>query len=143
MNRSRGALTGIAIALACIAALPVAAVVARGIAPGAGATWEHLAATILPDYVANTLALVVLVGLGAGVGGTATAWLVAHRRFPGSRIFDWALLLPLAMPAYVMAYAYTDFLQFSGPLQGGLRAMFGWSRGDYWFPDVAPCTPCR
>ena len=57
------------------------------------------------------------VGLGAGLGGTATAWLVAQRRFPGSRVFEWALLLPLAMPAYVMAYAYTDFLQYAGPLQ--------------------------
>jgi len=136
MNRSREALAVAAVTLATLAALPVVAVIARGIAPGAGATWEHLAATSLPGYVANTLALVVLVGLGAGVGGTATAWLVAHRRFPGSRLFEWALLLPLAMPAYVMAYAYTDFLQFAGPLQGFLRATFGWSRGDYWFPDV-------
>ena len=63
---------------------------------------------MLPDYVVNTLLLVVLVGAGAGIGGTAAAWLVARRRFPGSRVFDWALLLPLAMPAYVMAYAYTD-----------------------------------
>jgi iron(III) transport system permease protein len=136
MIRSRGALTGVAIVLACVAALPVVAVIARGIAPDAGETWTHLVATLLPEYVANTLALVVLVGIGAGVGGTATAWLVVHRRFPGSRVFDWALLLPLAMPAYVMAYAYTDFLQFAGPLQSALRETFGWSRGDYWFPDV-------
>jgi len=135
--RSRpGALTAAAVALAAVAALPVVAVVARGIAPGAGATWAHLASTVLPDYVANTLLLVVAVGLGAGVGGTATAWLVAQRRFPGSRAFEWALLLPLAMPAYVMAYAYTDFLQYAGPVQTALRTAFGWSRGDYWFPDV-------
>jgi iron(III) transport system permease protein len=130
------ALTAAAVALAAVAALPVVAVVARGVAPGAGATWSHLAATVLPDYVANTLLLVVAVGLGAGVGGTATAWLVAQRRFPGSQVFAWALLLPLAMPAYVMAYAYTDFLQYAGPVQTALREMFGWSRGDYWFPDV-------
>ena len=136
MRRSRHALAGFAAAFCIVAALPVVAVVARGIAPGAGETWAHLASTLLPGYVANTLALVVVVGLGAGVGGTATAWLVAQRRFPGAAFFDWALLLPLAMPAYVMAYAYTDFLQFAGPLQGWLRATFGWSRGDYWFPDV-------
>jgi iron(III) transport system permease protein len=136
MRSSRRALVGAALLLAAIAALPIVAVVTRGIAPGAGATWEHLASTLLPTYVFNTLALVALVGIGAGVGGTATAWLVAHRRFPGARLFDWALLLPLAMPAYVMAYAYTDFLQYAGPLQSGLRAAFGWSRGDYWFPDV-------
>ncbi|HVE51287.1 MAG TPA: iron ABC transporter permease [Casimicrobiaceae bacterium] len=136
MRGSRRALAGGAVLLAAIAALPVVAVVARGIAPGAGDTWSHLASTLLPTYVANTLALFMLVGVGAGVGGTVTAWLIAHRRFPGSRLFDWALLLPLAMPTYVMAYAYTDFLQFAGPLQGWLRATLGWSRGDYWFPDV-------
>lgn len=136
MNPLRNRLVMVAFVLAGIAALPVLAVIARGIAPDAAMTWTHLAQTVLPDYVANTLWLVVLVGLGAGVGGTATAWLVANRRFPGSSVFEWALLLPLAMPAYVMAYAYTDFLQYAGPLQTLLRDTFGWSRGDYWFPDV-------
>ncbi len=136
MSGPRTRLVAWAVALATIAILPVLAVIARGVAPDAAQTWTHLAQTVLPDYIANTLVLVVLVGAGAGVGGTATAWLVAHRRFPGAEIFDWALLLPLAMPAYVMAYAYTDFLQFAGPLQTALRNAFGWSRGDYWFPDV-------
>lgn len=125
-----------AVAMAAIAALPVLAVIARGIAPGAAETWNHLAATVLPTYVVNTLILVIVVGVGAGAGGTATAWLVAQRRFPGSSVFEWALLLPLAMPAYVMAYAYTDFLQYAGPLQSALRETFGWTRADYWFPDV-------
>jgi iron(III) transport system permease protein len=131
-----GALTAAAVALAAIAALPIAAVIARGVAPGAGGTWSHLASTVLPDYAANTAFLVMAVGLGAGIGGTAAGWLVAQRRFPGSRAFEWALLLPLAMPAYVMAYAYTDVLQYAGPVQTALRGTFGWSRGDYWFPDV-------
>jgi iron(III) transport system permease protein len=56
--------------------------------------------------------------------------------FPGRRLFEWALVLPLAVPAYVMAYTYTDLLQFVGPLQSGLRESFGWQKGDYWFPDV-------
>ena len=136
MSALRNPLVAIGVLLSALAALPVVAVVARGIAPDAAATWTHLAHSVLGDYVANTLLLVLLVGAGAGIGGTATGWLLAHRRFPGARVFEWALLLPLAMPAYVMAYAYTDFLQFAGPLQSTLRNAFGWSRGDYWFPDV-------
>ncbi len=126
----------LAVALALFAALPVAAIVTRGFAFGAGETWSHLAATVLPRYIGNTLALLVLVGAGVGIGGTAAGWLVARQRFPGSRFFEWSLLLPLAMPSYVMAYAYTDFLQYAGPVQTALREAFGWSRGDYWFPDV-------
>ena len=129
-------LTVLATLFAACAALPVLAIVTRGLAPGTGATWTHLANTVLPGYVANTLALVVLVALGAAVGGTVSGWLIARRRFPGSGFLEWALMLPLAMPSYVMAYAYTDFLQYAGPLQTALRAMFGWSRQDYWFPDV-------
>lgn len=130
------ALVVVAVALPVLAALPVIAVVARGIAPGAGATWLHLADTVLADYVANTAMLVVLVGAGVAFGGTLTGWALAQFRFPGSAFFEWALLLPLAMPAYVMAYAYTDLLQYAGPVQTALREAFGWSRGDYWFPDV-------
>jgi len=136
MRSSTGWLSGIAVVLAAIAALPVIAIFVRAATTGAGATWSHLGATVLPQLLANTVSLVVLVGAGVAVGGTATGWLVARRSFPGSRVFGWALLLPLAMPSYVMAYAYTDFLQFAGPVQSTLRETFGWSRGDYWFPDV-------
>ena len=136
MRSDRRAFTAFALVLAVLAALPVAAVVSRGIAFDAGRTWQHLASTVLPGYVGNTLALVVIVGVGVGIGGTAAGWLVARHRFPGSRFFEWALLLPLAMPSYVMAYAYTDFLQYAGPLQSALRGWFGWTRADYWFPDV-------
>lgn len=136
--RSGGSATlvTIAIALAALAALPVVTVVALGLAPGHGGVWVHLAATVLPGFAANTLALVVLVGAGVAFGGTVTAWLITHRRFPGARFFEWALLLPLAMPAYVMAYAYTDWLEYAGPVQTALRNTFGWSHHDYWFPDV-------
>ncbi len=123
-------------ALSALAALPVIAVVATGVAAGGAGTWSHLAATVLPGYLGNTLLLVVLVGAGVAFGGTVSAWLVTNRRFPGSAFFEWALLLPLAMPAYVMAYAYTDWLEYAGPVQSWLRATFGWSRDDYWFPDV-------
>ena len=135
MGKGR-ALVACTVLLAVLGALPVVAVVGRGIALDAGDTWSHLAQTVLPRYVGNTVALVLMVGAGVGIGGTIAGWLVARRRFPGSAFFTWSLLLPLAMPAYVMAYAYTDFLQYAGPVQTALREAFGWGRGDYWFPEV-------
>src|SRR5512139_75810 len=125
-----------AVALAALASLPVAAVVVLGLAPGTTGVWTHLAATVLPRFAANTVLLVLLVGAGVAFGGTVTAWLITHRRFPGARFFEWALLLPLAMPAYVLAYAYTDWLDYAGPVQTALRDTFGFARDDYWFPDV-------
>jgi iron(III) transport system permease protein len=134
--RNVSPLVAAALTLAALAALPVAAVLALGLAPGHGPVWTHLAQTVLPGFIGNTLALVALVGAGVAFGGTVTAWLVTNRQFPGARFFEWALLLPLAMPAYVMAYAYTDWLDYAGPVQSTLRRLFGWSRDDYWFPDV-------
>ncbi len=90
----------------------------------------------MPEYIANSLWLCLGVGLGVGVVGVATAGLTAMHEFPGRRFFEWALVLPLAVPAYVMAYVYTDFLQFVGPVQTFLRDSFGWEHGDYWFPDI-------
>lgn len=136
MRASAPWLAGGALLVAVIAAVPTFAVITRGFAPGAGATWEHLLETVMPEMVTNTLLLMVFVGSGVVIGGTACGWLVARHRFPGSRMFEWALLLPLAMPAYVMAYAYTDFLQYAGPVQTALRDGLGLGRGDYWFPDV-------
>ena len=101
-----------------------------------GETWNHLAATVLPRYLVNTAVLVLGVGLGVPIIGTGTAWLVTMCRFPGRRIFQWALILPLAMPAYVIAYAYTDFLQPAGPVQSLLRDLTGLSFREYWFPEV-------
>lgn len=86
---------------------------------------REMAATVLPDYALTSLLLCLAVGIGTAVVGTAAAAAVTLFDFPGRRTFEWALLLPLAIPAYVVAYAYTDFLQFSGPLQVGLRAQFG------------------
>jgi iron(III) transport system permease protein len=101
-----------------------------------GETWAHLMATVLPEYVANTLWLMLGVGLGVITIGVSAAWLTTMCRFPGHGFFEWALILPLAVPAYVMAYAYTDFLQFAGPVQSWLRASFGWGARDYWFPEI-------
>lgn len=99
--------------------------------------WRHLVETQLGDIVANTAVLLVGVGVGATALGTATAWLVTLHRFPLSRTFEWALILPLVLPTYIIGYAYADLLAFAGPLQSGLRAMTGWQAADYWFPDPA------
>lgn len=122
--------------VALLAGLPVASVGLNLFAGGTSATWTHLAHTVLPEYILNSLWLCLGVGCGVGVVGVATAWLTAMHDFPGRRFFDWAMVLPLAMPAYVMAYVYTDFLQFVGPVQTALRETFGWEHGDYWFPDI-------
>ena len=122
--------------LAALVALPVGSVLTNLLIGGTGETWEHLASTVLPEYVGNTLWLLFGVGAGVIVLGVATGWLTAVHRFPGQSFFEWALVLPMAMPAYVMAYVYTDLLQFVGPVQTFLRETFGWTKADYWFPDV-------
>ena len=122
--------------MAALAAGPILSVWTNIFAGGTSDTWRHLASTVLPEYAANTLWLCLGVGSGVIVVGVSTAWLVTMHDFPGRRLFQWALVLPLAVPAYVMAYTYTDLLQFVGPLQTGLRESFGWHKGDYWFPDV-------
>ncbi len=99
-------------------------------------SWRTMIGTVLPDYVLNSILLATVVGVGVTIVGVAMAWLVVMCRFPGRRLFEFALILPLAMPAYVMAYAYTDLLQFAGPVQGALRGAFGWQAGDYWFPNI-------
>jgi iron(III) transport system permease protein len=94
-----------------------------------GPAWvllQEMGRTVLPDYAATTLVLCLCVALGVAALGMGTAVMVTLFDFPGRRTFEWALLLPLAMPAYVVAYAYTDFLQYGGPLQVGLRQAFGW-----------------
>jgi len=115
---------------------PILAVIYIGLTPGDD-IWTHLASTVLPVYISTTLRLMLGVGIGTLVIGVGAAWLVSTCRFPGRRIFEWALLLPLAMPAYVIAYIYTDILEYAGPVQGFLRETFGWStKREYWFPEI-------
>jgi iron(III) transport system permease protein len=121
------------VALLCVA--PIFAAAAAALA-GDMATWRGLLATVLPGYVRNTLLLVLLVAAGAAAVGTGAAWLVAMYRFPGARLFEVVLVLPLAFPAYVLAYAYTDLLSHPGAVQSALRAVTGWGPRDYWFPNV-------
>ena len=128
-------LTAASLLVAALFLVPIGSILASLLLPSQG-TWQHLAETVLPGYIVNTLLLVLGVGVGVLLVGVSTAWLVTMCRFPGVRLFEWALILPLAVPAYVMAYSYTDFLQFAGPLQSSLRALMGWEAGDYWFPNV-------
>lgn len=120
-------------ALVCIA--PIAA---AGLAALAGdlATWRGLVGTVLPGYAVNTALLVALVGAGTAAVGTGSAWLVTMYRFPGARMLEVLLVLPLAFPAYVLAYAYTNVLSHPGAVQTALRAVTGWGPRDYWFPDI-------
>ncbi len=99
--------------------------------------WSHLAATVLPDYLITTGLLMLGVGVGTLSIGVSTAWLVTMCRFPAKAVFEWALLLPLAIPAYIVAFVYTDLLEYAGPVQGALRDAFDWSGPrDYWFPEI-------
>jgi iron(III) transport system permease protein len=98
--------------------------------------WAHLARTVLAEYVRNTVLLCLGVAALAFGMGTGAAWLVTMYRFPGRRFLNWALVLPLAMPAYVLAYAYTDVLGVTGPIQSAIRSTTGWGWRDYWFPNV-------
>ena len=123
-------------AVALIVAAPLLAIVWIALFPSEN-IWPHLATTILPRHSWNTVLLMLGNGIGVFVIGTSTAWLVATSEFPGRRLFEWALLLPLAVPAYIVAFVYTDILEFAGPIQGLLRDIFGWqTKRDYWFPEI-------
>ena len=126
----------LALVTAALVAVPILSVGSNVFATGQAGTWAHLASTVLPDYIRTTLWLCAGVGIGVTLLGVGSAWLVTRHQFPGRAAFEWALVLPLAVPAYVMAYTYTDLLQYVGPVQTALREAFGWKRADYWFPDV-------
>ncbi|WP_085441228.1 ABC transporter permease [Magnetofaba australis] len=123
------------VAAALLMSLPTLVVAGHLLLPS-GAVWAHLADTVLADYVSNSLILMLLVAAGTLLLGVSAAWLTAMCAFPGRGVFEWALLLPLAMPAYIIAYTYTGMLEFSGPLQTAIRDLTGWGYGDYWFPEI-------
>ena len=118
--------------IAAIVAIPILIIFSAWGEP-VSAVWTHLANTVLPDLLRNTLVLIVGVGSGVFVLGVGLAWLTTMCEFPGRRLFEWALMLPLAVPAYVLAFVAIGFLDFSGPVQEWLRSVFGRS---VWFPRV-------
>ena len=130
-----GWLGWVSIVTAAFVLAPIGAVVWNIFLPSE-TTWSHLIATVLPSYIWNTLLLVLMVAVGVILCGAFSAWLVTAYSFPGQRVLEWALVLPLAMPAYVMAYAYTDWLQAAGPVQTALRQITGWQVREYWFPEI-------
>lgn len=123
-------------AIAAVVSVPIV-FVGTSVFSASGDLWQHLAATVLREYLRNSALLAVGVGAGALAIGVSCAWLVSMCRFPGSRMLEWMLLLPLAAPAYLLAYAYTSLLDYFGPVQTVLRRIFGWQTfADYWFPDL-------
>ena len=131
-----GAWTLASVLLAGLLLTPVFAVAWMAFFPVEN-VWPHLLEHALPLYLGNTLILMLSVMAGATVVGTGCAWLAAMQEFPGRRWLEWALLAPLAMPAYLGAYALVDFLEYAGPVQVGLRRIFGWADArDYWFPQI-------
>jgi len=104
---------------------------------GSSEVFSHLWDTVLWDYIANTLLLILGVGVVSSAIALPLGWLTAYCDFPGRKQFEWALMLPLAMPTYIIAYVYTDLFDYAGPVQIALRNWFGWqSPGDYWFFDI-------
>ena len=123
-------------ATALLLGLPVLALIFSALSAD-GDLFRHLVDTVLLDYLRNTSGLVLGVVLLSLLFGVPTAWLVAMCQVPGRRALQWALMLPMAMPSYIVAYVYTDLLDYSGPLQAGLRSLFDWqSPADYWFPAI-------
>jgi iron(III) transport system permease protein len=127
--------TVLCVAISLVVALPVL-VVLYSLTQDSEGEWAHLASTRLPGYLFNTAVIAISVCAISAIVGTATAWLVTTCDFPGRRLLSWSLILPLAVPAYLAAYAYTDLFQFAGPVQTWLRDAFSLERGDYWFPDL-------
>lgn len=121
--------------VALLCAVPVLTVFSYIFQP-AGEVWQHLTETVLSDYVLNSLLLIIGVSFGTLSMGITTAWITSVYKFPGRKVFQWLLLLPMALPAYIIAYTYTGMMDFSGPIQSNLRDWFGWSYGDYWFPEI-------
>lgn len=129
-----------ALILSLLAAAPLFAIAIMAL-QSSGDTWPHLIENVLPGAVRRTLILMAGVAAIALVTGTGTAWLVTMYRFPGRGLFQWLLLLPLAMPTYIIAFCYIELFDYSGEVQTALRSLFGWqSARDYWFPDIRTLT---
>lgn len=135
-GRERHGATALALAVVAVVGMPFAALLALA-GDFSGGTWPHLFRTVLPGSTATTLILMAGVGCGVATVGVATAWLVTMCRFPGRRVLEFALVLPLSMPVYIAAYCYVELFDYAGPFQTGIRSLFGYaSARDYAFPDI-------
>lgn len=126
-------------AVALLLALPIFVIVGF-VFSGSVDLFQHLYETVLVDYVSNSLLLMFGVGVGVLLLGIPTAWLTSVCDFPGRKLFSWALLLPLAVPAYIIAYTYTGLLDYAGPVQSAIRSITGLGYGEYWFFEIRSLT---
>lgn len=134
MFKSHG-LSIFAFVIAAFISLPVVIILSY-LVQADGALWQHLLDTVLNDYLINSLLLLLGVGTSVLLLGVPTAWLTSMCSFPGRRFLSWALLLPLAVPAYIIAYTYAGILDFAGPVQTWIRDLTGLGYGDYWFFEI-------
>ena len=126
---------GYAIILLLIISLPINTILIE-VFEASNNNWEHIKQTVLQDYIINSLILILGVSFGSLLLGIPTAWLTAVCSFPFKRTIVLLLILPMAMPAYIIAYTYTGIFDFAGPVQSYIRNLMGWDYGDYFFPEV-------
>ena len=125
----------VAASIAALCAMPYLAVMLAAL-QGTTETLAHLAGTVLTKYTLTTLALVIIVGTATFSIGVSAAWLVVMTEFPGRKFLEVTLVIPMAFPPYVLAYAYTHLLDHPGIVQATLREVMGWGPQDYWFPEI-------
>lgn len=139
-RRPRPALPGwtlVALLVSAVALAPIVALLLIAVTNAQGNAWPHLLSTVLPAAVMTTVWLMLGVGAVVLFVGTSSAWLVTMYDFPGRRVFEWLLVVPLAVPTYLSAFTYMELWDYSGWVQTALRALFGWqSAADYWFPQI-------
>lgn len=127
------------LAVTFLMALPLLVIIGF-VFTGSADVFSHLYETVLSDYITNSLLLMLGVGFGVLLLGIPTAWLTSVCDFPGRKVFAWALLLPLAVPAYIIAYTYTGLLDYAGPVQTAIRDITGLGYGEYWFFEIRSLT---
>ena len=127
------------VAIAALVIFPIATLVILSVTNSDTASteiWSHLSNTVLFDYISGSLQLMTGVAICTLLLGIGSAWLVTQYSFVGVRFFNWALLLPLAMPTYITAYSYTGLFDIAGPVQSSIRSVFNLGYGEYWFPEI-------
>lgn len=125
----------ISVSVALLISIPILSVLVSFLVPSSE-IWTHLVSTVLSDYISNSLLLITGVSIGVILVGVTLAWIITMCSFPGQKIFEWAAVLPFSIPAYLLAYIYTDFLGITGSFQTALRSLMNWGVQDYMFPEI-------